>query len=231
MVSQGAKACKKFHFPPLKALVSPSALFSHGGASQLSDLNRTFNFLPTVATSTHRPAPRLFFLRVAFVSARGLFVMPPVPHPGALVSRGSAPQLSDLHHTPIWFLPLAKSGHELQFLLIVIIVLVIVILPFPDHHHHRRCHPSLHHHQHLAIGVSTSSWPPSPPQQDGETDSNPSGLFATSSKPVSKCKSAPLDLSFAIWVDCMLLKINSLLYKMRSNFVGKISRCLTYGHS
>ena len=56
-------------------------------------------------------------------------------------------------------------------------------------------------------------------QQDGETDTNPSGLFATSSKPVSKCKSAPLlDLSSTIWVDSMLIKINSLLYKMRSNF-------------
>ena len=105
MVSQGAKACKQFHFPPLKALVTPGALFSHGGASQLSDLDRTFDFLPTrVATSTNRPAPRLFlsqgFSKGAFVSPRNFPAMP-VPHPGALVSRDSAPQLSDLHHTHI----------------------------------------------------------------------------------------------------------------------------------
>ena len=79
MVSQGAKACNKFHFPPLKLLVSPSALFSHGGASQLSDLNRTFGFLPLAKQELHFYSSswsKAFlsqgFSKGAFVSPRGL---------------------------------------------------------------------------------------------------------------------------------------------------------------
>ena len=87
---------------------------------------------------------------------------------------------------------------------------------------HRHCHPPLQvnllrfllpddHHRQLDYQSSSAQqwwnwyqllWP-----------------FATGSKPVSKCKSVPLDLSSTIWVDdSRLMKINSLLYKMRRNF-------------
>ena len=54
------------------------------------------------------------------------------------------------------------------------------------------------------FSLSSSSSPP--PAHTDETDMSSSDLFATSSKPVVKCKSVPLDLSYTIWKDSIFIE-------------------------